>query len=292
MSRTLPGGTVSGFQQTRVLLGAKLRQLREQSQLNGKEMAERLGWPPSKVSRLENARQTATEEDVVVWGRAVSAAPGTQDELISMARTALEHQNSWRQRYTTGISSAQEDMRDLEARTTHIRAFEPGLIMGLLQTAEFARHIFSGAHRAYGGVDDVHDAVRVRMLRQEILYDPSRTFQFIVPEAVLRYRVVPVEVLRGQLDRLLAVTSLTNVEFGVIPFDAQLPHAFLNPFWIYNDSLVGVATKTKELVLRETEDIAFYIQAFEELRKVACFREDARQVIMRIIQDLSHATEE
>ena len=58
---------MSSFQQARIDLGRQLRQLREAAGLSGKELAQRLHWQPSKVSRLENARQTATEDDVVRW---------------------------------------------------------------------------------------------------------------------------------------------------------------------------------------------------------------------------------
>ncbi|WP_433354639.1 helix-turn-helix domain-containing protein [Microtetraspora malaysiensis] len=276
---------MSGFQQARVDLGAELRRLREEAHLSGKELAERLGWQASKVSRIENARQTATEDDVVTWGQAVGAAPDTVDDLIERARGLLERHDSWRQRHRSGLAALQEDLRDLESRTRTIRAFEPGIVIGLLQTAEYARNIFTRVRRLYEATDDIDAAIRVRMQRQEILYDPTRSFRFVLPEAVLRYRFAPLDVMRGQMDRLLAVTTLPNVEFGVIPTGALLPTTLVNPFWIYNESLVGVATKTKEILLRDSEDIAFYAREFEELCAVAAFGEDARRLIVQVIDD-------
>ncbi|GAA0369221.1 helix-turn-helix transcriptional regulator [Microbispora corallina] len=274
---------MSGFQQARIDLGAQLRQLRENARLSGKDLAERLRWQPSKVSRIENARQTATEDDVVVWGQAVQADPDTIDELIRQAAGLLERQDSWRQRHRSGLEALQEDIRDLESRTRLFRVFEPGVVIGLLQTAEYARHIFSKVRRLYETTDDVDAAIRVRMQRQEILYDQGRRFRFVVPEAVLRYRLAPPDVMRGQLDRLIAVTTLPNVEFGIVPFAAPLPSAPLNSFWIYNDSLVGVATRTRDLLLRDAEDVAFYAQAFEEYCEVAVFRDAARALIVRAL---------
>ncbi|WP_066938774.1 helix-turn-helix domain-containing protein [Microtetraspora fusca] len=276
---------MSGFQQARVDLGAELRRLREEAHLSGKELAERLGWQASKVSRIENARQTATEDDVVTWGQAVGAVPDTVDDLIERARGLVERHDSWRQRHRSGLAALQEDLRDLESRTRTFRAFEPGIVIGLLQTAEYARNIFTRVRRLYEATDDIDAAIRVRMQRQEILYDPARSFRFVLPEAVLRYRFAPLDVMRGQMDRLLAVTTLPNVEFGVIATGALLPTTLVNPFWIYNDSLVGVATKTKEILLRDPEDIAFYAREFEDLCAVAAFGEDARRLIVRVIDD-------
>ncbi|WP_248962716.1 helix-turn-helix domain-containing protein [Sphaerisporangium perillae] len=278
---------MSGFQQARIDLGTRLRQLREAAQLSGKDLAARLNWQASKVSRIENARQSATEDDVVVWCQAVEAAPEVVDDLIGKAVTLLERQDSWRQRHRSGLAALQEDVRDLEARTTLFRVFEPGVVIGLLQTAEYARNIFSKVRRLYGAADDIDSAIRVRMRRQEILYDQGRHFRFVLPEAVLRYRLAPDDVMRGQLDRLLAVTTLPNVEFGVIPFSAELPSALLNGFWIYNESMVGVPTRTKDLVLRDPDDVAFYASAFEDLCEVAAFREEAREVIVRVLVDFA-----
>ncbi|MFG1943112.1 helix-turn-helix domain-containing protein [Nonomuraea sp. NPDC048826] len=274
---------MSSFQQARIDLGIQLRQLRESAHLSGKELAERLRWQPSKVSRLENARQTATEDDVVVWAQAVAAPPETTDELIAQAIALLERHDGWKQRHRSGLAAIQEDMRDLEARTKLFRAFEPGILVGLLQTAEYARHVFSKVKRLYSAPDQIDAAVRVRMQRQEILYDRSRTFRFIVLEAALHTRLAPVDVMRGQLDRLLAVSTLPNVEFGVIPFTQELPANPVHGFWIFNEALVTVGTLTKDLLLRDPDDVAFYTKAFDDFAKAAQFDESGRDIIIKVL---------
>ncbi|MEU1385334.1 MULTISPECIES: helix-turn-helix transcriptional regulator [unclassified Nonomuraea] len=281
---------MTSYQQARIDLGGQLRQLREAARLSGKDLAERLRWQPSKVSRLENARQTATEDDVVVWAQAVGAAPDTTDELIRQAIALLERHDDWKQRHRSGLAAIQEDIRDLEARTKLFRVFEPGIVVGLLQTSEYARHVFRKVKRLYSAADQIDAAVRVRMQRQEILYDRTRTFRFVVPESALRSALAPADVMRGQLDRLLAVSTLPNVDFGVIPFGTELPSAPINGFWIYNEAMVGVATMTKDLVLRDPDDIAFYVRAFDDYAKVAEFGEPGREVIIRILREYLQQT--
>ncbi len=266
-------------------LGGQLRQLREAAHLSGKDLAARLHWQPSKVSRLENARQTATEDDVVVWAQAVGAAPETTDDLITQALALLERHDGWKQRHRSGLAAIQEDMRDLEARTKLFRAFEPAVLVGLLQTAEYARHVFRKVKRLYSAADQIDAAVRVRMQRQEILYDRTRTFRFVISETVLHTRLAPADVMHGQLDRLLAVSTLPNVEFGVIPFTEELPSAPIHGFWIYNEAMVGVGTMTKDLVMRDPDDIAFYGRAFDDFAKTAKFDEAGRDIIIRVLND-------
>nr|WP_277349934.1 DUF5753 domain-containing protein [Nonomuraea sp. FMUSA5-5] len=183
------------------------------------------------------------------------------------------------------MAAIQEDIRDLEARTKVFRVFEPGIIVGLLQTSEYARHVFRKVKRLYSAADQIDAAVRVRMQRQEILYDRTRTFRFVVTEATLRTALAPPEVMRGQLDRLLAVSTLPNVEFGVIPFATELPANPVNGFWIYNEAMVAVATMTKDLILRDPDDIAFYVRAFDDYAKAAEFGEAGREVIISILHD-------
>ncbi|MEV0995215.1 helix-turn-helix transcriptional regulator [Nonomuraea sp. NPDC050202] len=281
---------MTSFQQARIDLGSQLRQLREAAHLSGKELAERLRWQPSKVSRLENARQTATEDDVVVWAQAVNASPDTTDELIRQSIALLERHDDWKQRHRSGLAAIQEDVRDLEARTKVFRVFEPGIMVGLLQTSEYARHVFRKVKRLYSAADQIDAAVRVRMQRQEILYDRTRTFRFVVTEAALRTMLAPPEVMRGQLDRLLAVSTLPNVEFGVIPFGTELPANPVNGFWIYNEAMVAVATMTKDLILRDPDDIAFYVRAFDDYAKAAEFEETGREVIIAILHDYRKQT--
>ncbi|GAA2894392.1 helix-turn-helix domain-containing protein [Nonomuraea rubra] len=281
---------MTSFQQARIDLGSQLRQLREAAHLSGKELAGRLRWQPSKVSRLENARQTATEDDVVVWAQAVNASPDTTDELIRQSIALLERHDDWKQRHRSGLAAIQEDVRDLEARTKVFRVFEPGIIVGLLQTSEYARHVFRKVKRLYSAADQIDAAVRVRMQRQEILYDRTRTFRFVVTEAALRTMLAPPEVMRGQLDRLLAVSTLPNVEFGVIPFGTELPANPVNGFWIYNEAMVAVATMTKDLILRDPDDIAFYVRAFDDYAKAAEFGEPGREVIIAILHDYRKQT--
>ncbi|MBN6051998.1 helix-turn-helix domain-containing protein, partial [Nonomuraea sp. RK-328] len=176
---------MTSFQQARIDLGSQLRQLREAAHLSGKDLAERLRWQPSKVSRLENARQTATEDDVVVWAQAVAAGPEITDDLIRQAIALLERHDDWKQRHRSGLAALQEDIRDLEARTRLFRVFEPNIVVGLLQTAEYSRHVFSKVKRLYSAPEQIDAAVRVRMQRQEILYDRARTFRFVLPESAL-----------------------------------------------------------------------------------------------------------
>ena len=74
-----------------------------------------------------------------------------------------------------------------------VRNFQPGIIPGLLQTADYALRIMEIAN--IQGAVDLADAVNVRLARQEALYDQGRHFEFIMTESALRWRPGPPELL-------------------------------------------------------------------------------------------------
>ena len=105
--------------------GIRLRQLREEAELSGKELAERLGWPASKVSRLENGRQTASADDVRAWATALSAPTELRDELVSDLRSLRVEYATWRRQYRSGLAPRQKAGVVLEHSTTLLRAYLP-----------------------------------------------------------------------------------------------------------------------------------------------------------------------
>lgn len=66
--------SATDYQSGREALGARLRELRTEAGLQGRELADRLGWQRSKVSRLENGKQTATAADLQAWAQALERA--------------------------------------------------------------------------------------------------------------------------------------------------------------------------------------------------------------------------
>jgi transcriptional regulator with XRE-family HTH domain len=273
-------------------LGVRLRQLRLDAGLTGEQLAERLsglpgrGWSQSKVSRIEAGRVArADPDDIAAWARACGASTAEVDELLARLAAVKAEYSAWRLRLGAGIRSMQLDHMELEARTTWLRAFETIVVPGLLQTHEYARYRMEDARVLYGSPDDVADALQGRMARQQVLYQPDKRFQFLMLENAIRQRLCPPEVLRGQLGHLLTVSTLPNVELGIVPVDAEVETAPAHGFWIFDDELVLVETIAAELMLREPEEIALYARVFEALHRAARLGDAARAIVQRVLQD-------
>ncbi|WP_245687060.1 helix-turn-helix domain-containing protein [Streptacidiphilus griseoplanus] len=277
---------MSDFQREREALGGWLHQLRRDAGLNGKQLAAALGWAPSKVSRIEHGRQTPSESDIAAWAAAVGV-PQAAADLAARLHALDSHYVSWRRSLRAGHAPRQRVAMELDGGTRLLRAFEPGLVPGLLQTAEYARHVFARLTALRGTPDDGGAAVRARLERQRVLYEPGREFHFVLTTAALRARICPPEVHRGQLDRLLAIGSLGTLRLGVIPDGAPLALMPLHAFWIFDDRLVQVETWSAELNLTDPGEVALYEQVFARHAEAAAYGTAARRILTGVMAELS-----
>ncbi len=281
---------VTSVQQARQALGLRLRELRHNAGLTGRELAGLLAWPPSKISKLENGHQAPTDEDITAWTRGTGSEDAAEGLLASLHTLELQHAE-WRRQLRTGLQHHQTELADLDEKTRVFHAFESTFVPGLLQTAEYARARFAEVLRIHKVRNDLDEAVRARILRQEILYRPDKRFHFVVTEAVLRYRLCPVEVMLAQLDRLVALSALRNVKLGIIPFETPYIVAPWHGFWLLDRDVVMVETLSAELNLAQPQEIELYSAMFEQLAAVASYGSAARAIITRVIDHLTDEPE-
>jgi hypothetical protein len=175
---------------------------------------------PSKVSKLENARQTPSDDDIRAWTRATSHESENESLLASLHTLEVQHAE-WQRILRTGLRPHQNELAQWDQKTRLLRVFEATVIPGLLQTAEYARARFAEGIRRMKLPNDIHEAVQGRMMRQAVLYRPDKRFHFVLTEEALRFRLCAPEVMLGQLDRLVSCSGLPNVRLGIIGFDTQ-----------------------------------------------------------------------
>ncbi|MET9181665.1 Scr1 family TA system antitoxin-like transcriptional regulator [Kitasatospora aureofaciens] len=178
------------FQQARIALGQRLRELRAEGGLTGRQLADRLGWTQSKVSKLETGRQTATHDDLKTWADGVGQSDAAA-ELSARLRAFESGTRSWRRQLAAGHKPVQDAIAAEHERSTVKRAWQNSVIVGVLQTADYARHIFNAYVGLHQSPRDVDDAVRARIRRQEILYRPGKRYHIIMWEAALRAQLCP-----------------------------------------------------------------------------------------------------
>lgn len=272
---------VSSQLSARERLAVELRQARDLSGVSGRELARRIGISQSKVSRIESGASLPSGPEVTAWAESVDAADATAQRLAKLTEAALAESRL----------HVQDEIADMESQATLVRTFQPSLIPGLLQTAEYARRVFALFDPPYAKAD-IPALVASRLDRQLALYDETRGFEFLITEAALRWRPGPPRILRAQLDRIAVLSSLSNVRIGVIPLDVKAVVSTANSFIIMEatttaadpppespDGLVTVEVAHANLAVRDPRSLAIYRRRWALLAGMALYDDAARSFL-------------
>jgi transcriptional regulator with XRE-family HTH domain len=273
-------------QQAREALGGRLREIRKDAGLTARALAVTMGWHFTKVSKIENGARSPSEEDIRTWCAACGAA-GQIPDLIATVRHIEAMYHEYRRQMQAGLKHLQESSIPLYEQTSLFRIYDNTVIPGLFTTAEYAAALFRFWTGFMGLADDVDAAVEARMERQRVLYTGERRFHVVLEEQVLRTRVGDADVMAGQLDRLLAVMSLSRVRIGIIPATGERHSLTQGSFWMFDDSRVRIETVSASLTITQPRDITLYARVFELLQQSAIYGGEARLLIGRAIRDLA-----
>jgi hypothetical protein len=170
----------------------------------------------------------------------------------------------------------------LAEKSRLMRIYQPSLIPGILQTAEYAQAILKRSIEFHRIPDDLDAGVAKRLERQQLLYRGDRVFRILLAEQALYTTVGTDGVMTGQLDRLLAAIGLPRVAFGVIPAMAELPMQTTN-FVIFDDKTVMVETTAAELTITQPREVVLYTRTFDVLASHAATGDAARVLIRRAL---------
>ena len=276
----------------RMRLAAELHRLREQAGLTGDQAADELGWSPSKISRIENARSGVSVSDTRKLLDLYQVSGTHHGDLVSLAREASR--KGWWETY----SELPDDLIELigmEAEATSAWNWEPQVIPGLLQTEGYSRGVV-GAWQEWATVTPaaVDRRVEARLKRQQRLEgeDPLRLWA-VMDESVLSRRFGDNAVMRAQLQHLIEKSRLDNVSLRVLSLDGKQPvgtGAFLylrlpRLYQIHLDDIVVLEHHTKSLFVRREEELIQYEKAFDSLFEASLPPPRSRDVIARVMKD-------
>ncbi len=265
-------------------LAAELRRLRDQSGQSISDVAEKLGWQGSKISRIETRQLGVTAPDL----RKLLDAYEVEDEayrrtLAEMGRRANER--GWWQSYPRHVvPSEYGDLITVEAEAATIRSYQPEAVPGLLQTAGYARAVIR-AGRKSDTAAEIGRRVEVRLERQQVLKrtdPPPPRVQVVLNEAVLRRRVGGPDVMREQLEYMMAERDPANVTVQVLPFDTGAHPSMVGPFTMMTFldpgdlGVVYLEHPTGSLFLETPEELRAYEEFWDEIQGSAYSPDDTR----------------
>lgn len=270
----------SSAQRARQALADRLREIRHDAELTTAALAGLTGIHRTKITKVENVQRQPSVGDIRAWCTACGAESEITDLLASL-RTVESAYVEWRRVQRSGFKRLQESSRPLYERATTIRAYRSTLVSGIVQTPEYARAVLTTIAEHHGTRDtDIEAAVQVRIDRQRLVRDGSRTLVCVLEEAVLRHRVGDAEVMDGQLRHLLAAMSWPTTTLAVIPFTAnrrnELP---LESFFLWDDDVVRVELLSARVQIETPHELARYQKTFTALESMAVTGMAARRLI-------------
>lgn len=263
-------------------LGQRLREVRRNAGLTGRQLARLAGWHESRVSKIEYGKVRPTVADL----RAYCTHTGQMSQLSDLTATLNNVDSAhmeWRRILSSGTKRGQEDSLRLERQTQLMRMYQPILVPGLLQTPPYAEAILSRTIDFHRVPNDLNEGVAKRMARQNILYSGRCRFHLILGEQVLYNNVGGVDVMTEQLDRLLAALSLPGLTLSILPTTATLPMQITN-FVMFDNRMVTVEAVSAELTITQPREIALYGRTFDILADQSKTGTAARELIRKAME--------
>jgi transcriptional regulator with XRE-family HTH domain len=207
-------------------LGEMLCQVRQRAGITETELARRLGWSLTTISRMENGRRPSTTTDVIQYVVMCGLNRLELQPYVEFTRIAERKQGYYLS--DERIDGSLQSLIFHESSAVHSIIYEPFVINGLLQTSEYARARILGLNPAGIAEETVAGAVRTRMERRQVLYLPNPAqFTVYIHEQVLRLRIGTDEVMHEQLLHLVLTAALDHVTVRIVPSTVG---AFSSPF--------------------------------------------------------------
>jgi transcriptional regulator with XRE-family HTH domain len=220
----------------RRLLGEILRKAREARDVSQEE-AGRSVKSKNWVYRVETAAaQIIKIGDLDRYLTYLGIDGDVAEVLRDHARSKYSESGVWPQ--SSDSSNWWEQHPEIESQASVIRAYEPTLINGLLQTPEYMRRVFE-----LSPVNDVEQRVKARINRQKLILGqktPPRV-TILLGEGSLYKHMGDTSMMRGQLEHLLDLArNNEHVTVLVQPFGAKSPPVELSwTSWQFSNSFMS-----------------------------------------------------
>lgn len=272
---------MSTVNESREALGVRLRDIRKDARLTGRQLATLAGWHYTKVSKIEHGKTMPSETDLEAWCFHCTAQAELPD-LIATTRAIEKAYAELRRLHRTGTARYQRDLVERTAKGRRFRVFTVNLVPGAFQTAAYASTILSDAAKMLGHPADIEPTVSARMERARILQSGERLYHAVVLQNVLNAGVVPVDVMIEQLEHMLRLQRAPTLRLGIVPAGKRryMPMCEFN---ITDDSAVEVETFSAIIRVTRPQEIAVYAKVFDHYARQAVYGGAAVDLIRRTL---------
>jgi transcriptional regulator with XRE-family HTH domain len=268
-------------------IALEMKRLRQQAGLSQATVAKALGCQVPKVSLMENGQRPVHDDDLRKL--LVEFDVPTEDRQLYLDEAKNAQEKGWWEHYDDHtVPPWFGDFVGLEQGAERIRAYQPAIVHGLVQTPEYTAAIYRGL-TARRSEEVIRDLVQVRLRRQEMFLHPSDapSLWVVLDEAAVRHVVGSPKVMQAQLERIVDLCQTRdNLTVQVVPFDRGGSYeAAYGSFTILSFPFrtdAGVVYMEHHLggTCRETlSEVDKYSELFRQLSELALSPEDSLSML-------------
>lgn len=270
------------------LLGQRLSVARDSAGMSTYQLAERLGYSQSKVSRIQTGNLRASMAEISQWLRACRVVdPAQRDRIMRLAESIVTGAASYADVQRGRLETRQRELIDIDAQARRIRQYHPVLITGPFHSEAYARACIGAAN--LHGLTDVEAAVRARLERgQRIIDGRSGEYHVILSEAALYWTPAGA---RGSAaatrKNVMKRSASPNVTVQVIPLATQATAltqcGFIIIDWLDDaePSIVVVETPAVEISFDDPAQVADFEETWRRLTEMALSPQESIDLIAK-----------
>lgn len=268
-----PGASPAAF------FGSEVREARSSARMSQPVLGAAVGYDATYVSKVETG----------------TIVP--DDDFVNGLDRVFPHMNGWFMRFKSSSRKWEgqypawfKEWVSAEERTRVIRWWEPLLIPGLLQTADYARELF----RAWQNVENagmVDRDVSARLDRQAIFdrSDPP-TLIAVIDETVLWRPIGNSEIMQSQMEYLIDMSMRPNIAVHIVPAVAGAHTGLLGAFIVADldgesGRVVYLETPDQGIISDAPSLAAKILGMFERVRSEALPRRASQDLIRKVVNE-------
>ncbi|GII80900.1 transcriptional regulator [Sphaerisporangium rufum] len=195
--------------------GFELRRFRQEARMTQADLGREVGYTGAAIGALERGLRLPKDKHLVEQCDAALTANG---DLLQI----------WEECRSDGNQRWFFPWLDVEQQARTLRTWQPNLIPGLLQTADYARVVIE---RPGMSAAEIEKAVKARLDRQSIFArDRPPMMWAVLDEVVLQRPVGGADVMKDQLKQLLTMAEHPCITVQIVPLSAACTAGLLGGF--------------------------------------------------------------
>ncbi|SDJ68628.1 Helix-turn-helix domain-containing protein [Actinopolyspora mzabensis] len=275
-------------------LGLTLRRLREQAGKSQHAAAQEIGKARSRLVQIEDGEGTLPPDSLDSLLDLCSVEPQERETVQALAGSARKRQK--RRAYVDTLPDAYQRFADLESNAIEIKAFEPSIVPGLLQSPSYIRSVIESWQGILNDFtpEEVEQRIDYRIHRQSrALHSekPGSVRVVLSEHAITDLKATPA-LLTEQLKQIMSLLDeYENLSVAVLPAGTPWNPACGGGFTLFGFGEQGTPVAFSSVLygpsvyLDGIEDTNVFYLLFDRIHELALDHEESRDFMERTLEE-------